>query len=178
MFKMSRTSILKDQRGMATIEMSFIIPIILIIVLSIFYSIFYQLDRSIAESVLSEEIIGISDVVKNSGEIENGRYILSDLKNRELFYMLKATYPELQKEAVNQIQENLKGRLLLSKADLPTIHVKNKETEGEIRIQMDIPIVLIGQILGSKLSWEYKIKINHVEGAEEIRRWDVIEQFK
>lgn len=178
MLKMSRASILKDQRGIATIEMSFIIPMILIITLCIFYSIFYQLDRSIAESVLSEEIVGVSDVVKTNGEIENGRYVLSDLNNRELFYMLKMSYPELQKEAVNHIQENLDRRLLLSKASLILVDVKNRETEGEVRVQMDIPISMIGQILGSKLSWTYKMKIPHIEGVEEIRRWNAIEQIK
>ena len=178
MLKMSRASILKDQRGTATIEMSFIIPMILIMTLSIFYSIFYQLDRSIAESVLSEEIIGVSDIVKNNGEIENGRYTLSDLNNRELFYMLKTSYPQLQKEAVNHIQENLDKKLLLSKASLIFVDIKNRETEGEVGVQIDIPISMIGQILGSKLNWKYKMKIPHIEGAEEIRRWDAIERIK
>lgn len=178
MFKMSGTSILKDQRGTATIEMSFIIPMILIIVLSIFHSIFYQLDRSIAESILSEETIGVSDVVKNNGEIENGRYLLLDLNNRELFYMLKSSYPKLQKEAVEHIQENLERRLLLSKASMTLIHVKNREAEGEVRVQMDIPISVISQILGSRLNWTYKMQIHHIEGAEEIRRWNAIEQIK
>lgn len=178
MLKMSRASILKDQRGTATIEMSFIIPMILVVTLSIFYSIFYQIDRSIAESVLSEEIIGVSDIVKNKGEIENGRYVLSDLNNRELFYMLKMSYPELQREAVNRIQGNLDRRLLLSKTAVILVDVKNRETEGEVRVQMDIPISMIGQILGSKLSWRYKIQIPHIEGAEEIRRWDAIERIE
>lgn len=174
MSKMSAERILKDQRGMATIEMSFIIPIIFIIVLSVFYSMFYELDRSIAESVLSEEIIGVADIVKNNGEIESGRYEIADLNQRELFYMIKTNYPEVQKEAVSHLQENLKKRLLLSDVSSTFIRVKNKETNGEVGIQMEIPIPMMRQILGSKLNWKYKIQINHIEGAEEIRRWDAI----
>lgn len=178
MSKMSRARIRKDQRGMTTIEMSFIIPIILVILLSIFYSIFYELDRSIAESVLSEEIIGVADIVKNNGEIENGRYSVSDLNRRELFYMLKTNYPELQREAISHIQENLKRRLLLSDTSICFVNIKNKETEGEVEVQMEIPILMMRQILGSRLKWKYKIRINHIQGAEEIRRWDAIERDK
>ncbi|MGN0465651.1 MAG: TadE family protein [Lachnospiraceae bacterium] len=172
---MSATRILKEQSGMATVEMSFIIPIVLSMILSIFYIIFYQIDRSIAESVLSEEIIGVSDVVKSNGKSENGRYTLSDFENRELFYMLKTNYLDLQREATNHIQENLGRRLLLSKMSQTSIYVKNKETEGEVRVQMDIPISLIGQVIGEKLNWKYKICIPNIEGAEEIRRWSAIE---
>lgn len=178
MSKMSTARIREDQRGIATIEMSFIIPIILIIVLSVFYSMFYEIDRSIAESVLSEEIIEVADIVKNDGEIENGRYTLSDLNHRELFYMLKTSYPKLQEEAKSQIQSNLKRRLLLSDISFYSIHIKNKEAEGEVGVQVEIPILMMRQMLGSRLNWKYKIRINHIQGAEEIRRWDAIERAK
>lgn len=120
----------------------------------------------------------MADVVKNEGEIENGRYQVADLNRRELFYMLKTNYPKLQKEATSRIQENLGSRLLLSDATFSSVRIKNKETNAELGIQMEIPIPMMRQILGSKLNWRYKIEINHIEGAEEIRRWDAIERDK
>ncbi len=173
--KKENDSFLRDQRGMATIEMSFLIPFVLIFILSIFYSIFYQLDRDIAESVLSEEMIRVSDVVKNSGKAESGKYKLLDLNNRELFYMLKKEYPKLQEETIVTIRRELERRLLLSRISALHLEVKNKESEGEVKIQMTPSISFLRTILGAKRSWAYKLKITHAEGAEEIRRFDSIE---
>ncbi len=167
---------LRDQRGMATIEASFLIPLVLIVVLSMFYSIFYQLDKDIAESVLSEEMVRVADVVKNSGKIQSGSYNLLDLNNRDIFYMLKREYPKLREEATANIRQNLEKRLLSSKIASLNLNVKNKESEGEIKVQMTPPFSFLQTIMGRTQSWTYKLKINHIEGAEEIRRIDSIER--
>lgn len=175
---MSAKKMIKDRHGMATIEMSIIIPMIFIIVLAVFYAVFYELDRGIAQSIVSECVIGTSDIVKNNGDYATGRYEVENLTDRELLYMMKTSYPAIKAEVKNDMEGQLKKRLLVSNVAADSFDVKNKKTKGKVTIQMSTPISYMWQVLGRKMRWSYDIEIQNIQGAEQIRRWSTIEQLK
>lgn len=167
---------LKDNHsGYFTVEASFIIPIVLFCVFGTLALLLYFYDLGTARSLLNQEAVQLSDVIKTDGNIETGKFDQKTLVDRPLTYLLRSNYPKKALEGTKNLKNQLKGKLLVSKVNQIELMVGQDTITGKINLSYKVPVPIIGAWIGGAFQNELTVKIENGCNAEKMRRWDQLE---
>ena len=164
-----------NQSGYFTVEASLIVPIVLVCIFGTLAFLLYLYDLGTARSLLNQEAVQISDVIKTDGNIESGRFDQKKLMDRPLTYLLCINYPKKASEGTANLKKQLKGKLLVSQADQIILKAQQNQITGKIHLSYKIPVPIIGDWIGRAFQNELTIQIETGSNAEKMRRWDQLE---
>lgn len=167
--------ILKDNKGYFTVEASFIVPMVLFCVFGVLFITLYLYDLGVAKSLLNEEVVQISDVIKTDAQNESGEFKSKKLLERPMTYLLKPSYPKRAAEGKKRLKKELQEKLVVSTVEKIILTAGQRKVTGKIQISFRIPIPVIGQMIGGLWKNNLTITVDNGSNAEQMRRWSSFE---
>lgn len=165
----------KNNEGYFTVEASFIVPTVLFCIFGVLFLTLYLYDLGIARSLLTAEVVQISDVVKTDAQNGSGKFYSKKLIERSLTYLLKSSYPKRAAEGKNRLEAELKKKLIVSKVQKISLKAGQQTVKGSLQISLRIPIPVIGEMTGALWKNNVTVTIENGSNAEHMRRWSLIE---
>lgn len=166
----------KLEKGMMTVEASFLLPLIFFILVLILYFFIFCYENGLASGILLEEIGKAGNVVKTEGNIDTGEYQIDSLNQRNLTELFQHDSEKIVKQCCSNIREKLSRRSLFGTNKEVRVEIKREEISGTIRADIKIPIIGAVETGGFSLfRVEQKVTKTIRIPAEQIRRWQQIE---
>lgn len=165
----------KNNKGYFTVEASFIVPTVLFCVFGVMFAALYLYDLGTAKSLLNEEVIQISDVIKTDARNESGKFKSKELMDRSMTYLLKLSYPKRAAEAKKRLKEELQRKLIVSRVEKIILTAGQQKVTGKLQISFRIPLPVISQMTGALWKNNLTITVDNGNNAEQMRRWSIFE---
>lgn len=166
----------KLEKGMMTVEASCLLPIVFFVLILIIYFFFYCYESGTAEGILRQEVLKLSDVMKTSGNIDDGEYSIDLLNQRKLTYLLNITNKEMETKCKSNIKTKLAQKSMFGSGTKITIQISNNTIHGTVTSNVKIPLLGSVEIGGFSLFTVNQEVTTQVRiPAEQIRRWQQIE---
>lgn len=167
--------LLKDNRGYFTVEASFIVPTVLFCIFGVLFVTLYLYDLGTAKSLLTGEVVQISDVIKTDASNQSGEFRSKELINRPITYLTKSSYPKRAAEGKKELKAELQKKLMVSTVEKITMSAGQQKVRGTLQISFRIPLPVISQLTGAFWKNNLAITVDNGSNAEQMRRWSSLE---
>lgn len=165
--------ILWSESGMATIEVTVLIPILSWIICMVFLFMLFLIDMSSSKSESMRIAVEIAHTLKNGGDLKDGTFdperLLSSAEPPD-------TLSEQEEKGADRLNRRLADRLYLSRPAGSEIQVTPERIRVKVRIHC--PLVLPGYTGGGRWTFETSAVRAPEAMAKELRRleWNEVEE--
>lgn len=130
---MKYKGIKKYQKGSFTVEISLLMPFVLMVVLLLLFWLIYMYDLSVMQSALTRG-------------------------TKQVFYYMNESNAVIEKKCSQLILSDLEGSLICAEDVEVSIKVSASSVEGEITGVLSVPEVLLAEAEGNQSMWELNVE--------------------
>lgn len=165
------------EKGMITIEVSVIVPIIFLLTVSIVFMMMFFLDMSIVKSEVMLIANETADVWKTDGDLATDNFEAETLLSRKMTFLMKEQRKELVKRAESRLSNRINEKLSVTKLRQYHMTMSLDKVNVTTEIQFNWPLSEVGAYIGSKgLSFTCNVKVPLGNWEEWLRAVDYVKE--
>lgn len=136
--------------GMTTVEVSYLIPFLLILLTGILCFMLFLLDMAAAKSETIRQVDETAYVWKTGGELATGVYEVDTLLHRSSTYLLTKAGSAIKAPARERGRKRISSRLSVAKMAKNSVQIKNTKISAQTQLTYQWPLAGISSVIGSR----------------------------
>ena len=145
--------ILKEQKGMMTVEAAAIVPAISLILVGVVFLFLFFVDMAIAKSETIRIATETAAAWKTDGSPASGEYETDELLGRDIYFLASGDRSSLAGEAESRMTRRIGERLLITRLEQSTVTVKGQQVRAEAGLTLRWPLRGVEKIMGRLFSF-------------------------
>lgn len=157
---------IKEQRGMMTVEAAVIIPVVSFLLVGIVFLFLFFLDMSVVKSEATRIAGEAAAAWKTDGSLITGEYDEKGLLTRNIYFLVTGSRKALAAEAEQRMTERANERLLITKVNQSSVTINMQRVKAEAELYFRWPLRGVEKMLGQLLSFSCTV-VSPVDSWEE-----------
>ncbi|HJC31597.1 MAG TPA: hypothetical protein H9934_05655 [Candidatus Anaerobutyricum faecale] len=145
--------IVKEEKGMMTVEAAVIIPAISFILVGIVFLFLFFLDMSAVKSEAMRVAGEAASSWKTDGSLVTGEYDEHALLTRNIYFLVTGSRKALTAEAEQRMTKRINERLLITRVDQSSVTINMQKVKAEAELHFRWPLRGVEKMMGQLLSF-------------------------
>lgn len=149
----SLIKVLREQKGMMTVESAAIVPVISFAVVGIVFLLLFFIDMSVAKSESMRIASETAAVWKTSGDLVTGEYESGQLLSRNIYFLMRGDRKDLEGKAEQRLTKRIRERLLITRLSQSTVTINLQKVTVDVELIFRWPLRSVEEIMGELTSF-------------------------
>lgn len=159
-------TILKEQKGMTTVEAVVIVPAISFILVGVVFLFLFFLDMSVVKSEAMRIAGETAAAWKTDASLVTGEFEADTLLSRDIYFLIIGGRDRLQSAAEQRMKDRIRERLLITRLNESSVTINMQKVKAEAGLYFRWPLRGVEEFMGNLLSFSCSV-ISPVDSWEE-----------